>query len=494
MPSDAPAEGGVRPLWSCLALVLALTGWRVWMLALAQTDLYTDESQYWFWSTDLDFGYFSKPPLIAWIIRAATEAMGGATVFSVRLPAPLLQGLTALAVMALGARLYWPRIGAWSGAIYATLPAATVGAAVISTDTPLLLFVALALLLLLRLAERPSRLTAALLGLAIGFGFLAKYAMLYFVLGALVAALTIPRLRLPWREAAIAALVALLVASGNLVWNAMQGFITLAHTAHNANWRDDWLNPGAMLAFQGAQLGVFGPVTLVALVAAWGGAAHDWRARLLTAFSLPVLLLVTLQALRSEANANWAVFACVAGTPLAVAWLARRHRRWLRLTLGINLAVALVLPLTLLVPEHITRPSGRSVYARLLGREDLAGEIVAMAREAGAQTIITDNRGLLGDLLWATRHDPGLRVRTTPADGSPRNHYDMAIPLAPAGEGPAILIVDGATPARPAGYQEMQQIRQWTVTQPSLSGRVLTVHWLIPAARSAGSTGLSGRH
>ena len=68
-------------------------------LYLNTTDLFFDEAQYWFWSEELAFGYYSKPPLIAWIIRAATEICGRAKPASA-LPSPFLHAATALAVFA----------------------------------------------------------------------------------------------------------------------------------------------------------------------------------------------------------------------------------------------------------------------------------------------------------------------------------------------------------------------------------------------------------
>ena len=32
-------------------------------------ELSADETQYWLWSQNLSWGYFSKPPLIAWLIN-----------------------------------------------------------------------------------------------------------------------------------------------------------------------------------------------------------------------------------------------------------------------------------------------------------------------------------------------------------------------------------------------------------------------------------------
>ena len=53
----------------CLGILLAV---RLAAIHAATTDLVLDEAQYWTWSRALDFGYFSKPPMIAWVIRGAS--------------------------------------------------------------------------------------------------------------------------------------------------------------------------------------------------------------------------------------------------------------------------------------------------------------------------------------------------------------------------------------------------------------------------------------
>ena len=55
----------------CLGALLAL---RIAAIYAAKIDLVLDEAQYWTWSRELSFGYFSKPPMIAWVIRAASAA------------------------------------------------------------------------------------------------------------------------------------------------------------------------------------------------------------------------------------------------------------------------------------------------------------------------------------------------------------------------------------------------------------------------------------
>ncbi|MGB2941567.1 MAG: hypothetical protein WBB79_01895 [Candidatus Macondimonas sp.] len=70
------ANGGGRPqdhgdeptLSALLGILVALTALRIALLAASPLDLFVDEAQYWLWSTTPDFGYYSKPPVIAWVI------------------------------------------------------------------------------------------------------------------------------------------------------------------------------------------------------------------------------------------------------------------------------------------------------------------------------------------------------------------------------------------------------------------------------------------
>ena len=62
-------------------------------------DLAPDEAQYWDWSRQLDLSYYSKGPLVAYIIRASCAAFGD-TMWAVRLPALVLAaGLAAGVVL-----------------------------------------------------------------------------------------------------------------------------------------------------------------------------------------------------------------------------------------------------------------------------------------------------------------------------------------------------------------------------------------------------------
>ena len=110
--------------WTWLLIILGvLLAIRLLVLVFAETDLFFDEAQYWSWSRDLAFGCFSKPPLIGWVIRFATEVCGEAE-WCVRAPSPILYTVPFILLFFAARALYGDRVGFWSAVVFATLPAA----------------------------------------------------------------------------------------------------------------------------------------------------------------------------------------------------------------------------------------------------------------------------------------------------------------------------------------------------------------------------------
>lgn len=433
-------------VWGLAGLLLL----RLVALALNRTDLFFDEAQYWTWSLEPAFGYYSKPPLIAWLIGAST-AVCGTSEFCIRLSSPFLHTATALAIFALGARLYDTRIGALAALAFATLPGISLSAGIISTDVPLLMFWAIALFAFVALLDEPAAWwPAILLGTALGLGLNAKYAMAYFVLcTGLYIAIT-PSRRALVRDkrmwAALALGVALILP--NLIWNASNRFATFSHTADNAKWGGSLLHPDKGLEFFAAQFGVFGPILFgVLLVVAWRWRRGELesRDRLLLAFSLPIILIVTVQAFLSRAHANWAAPAYVAATVLVVASLVREaDPRWLKASFWINGAVLVALTLAVVVAGKMSLPGGSDPFARTLGWREVAtatAERLAAARARGAAfgAVITDERALTAELLYYMRHE------TTPVlawNGGlkPQDHYEMKRPFDKGSPEPVLLV------------------------------------------------------
>ena len=190
---------------AAILLTAGLTLARLVAVFRTPLELYPDEAQYWLWSRTLDFGYYSKPPMIAWTIWATTRIGGDAEAW-IRLGAPLFQGGAMLMVYLVGRRLYDSRVGLAAAALYALAPAIQLSAAVMATDAPLLFFLGLTLLAyvgLLQAAPERRALHAAGLGAALGLAFLSKYAAVYALIGLMLHAITAPEARRAWSWAAL---------------------------------------------------------------------------------------------------------------------------------------------------------------------------------------------------------------------------------------------------------------------------------------------------
>jgi 4-amino-4-deoxy-L-arabinose transferase-like glycosyltransferase len=182
-----------------VVLLLAILAVRIIALAVSHAELFFDEAQYWAWGQEPAFGYYTKPPLIAWIIGATTSLCGDAP-FCVRLPSPLMHFLTSLVIYAIATKLHSSRAGFWAALLYALMPGTSISATLMSTDVPLLLFWAIGLLAIVHHVERPSLAAGVALGAAVGLGLNAKYAMVYLPLCYAVYAVVSPKARATLRH------------------------------------------------------------------------------------------------------------------------------------------------------------------------------------------------------------------------------------------------------------------------------------------------------
>src|SRR5260370_6183533 len=381
-PGTAPAFLRLPRLHSYAAAVrvgvVAITGWRLLWLALQPAALFPDEAQYWVWSQQLALGYYSKPPLVAWLIALTTGLLGDSE-FGVRLSAPLLHAGAAIFVYAIGAWLFDRRAGFWSALAYASLPGVSVSAFVISTDAALLLFWAAALYAFIRARENGGWVWWLAVGLAAGLGLLAKYAMFYWILSALGFVLLFSAERRHLRRLLAALGRALLIYSPNFWWNWSNGFVSYLHTRDNAALNGSLLHPEALLEFFGAQFGVFGPLLFAGLilVTATPRSFAEPRGRLLAAFALPTLAMMLVVSFLSRAHANWAAPTYVSATVLVVAWaLPHGWRRVISFSIDLHL-LAIGLMFTgreTLAGFGIELPAQYDALRRLRALDDLGSQ------------------------------------------------------------------------------------------------------------------------
>lgn len=424
---------------------------RVIVLFFSDINLGPDETQYWFWSQTPAFGYFSKPPMIAWVIGMVTLIFGDSE-WAVRLAAPLLHMGTASLIFLTARSLYTDRVALWAGIVWLTLPGVSLSSMVISTDALLLFFWSAALFLFFKLinhegSENQSIVTPALLGAAIGFGFLSKYAMVYFLIS-LVLVYVFSKKTLGGKTALIASIVALAIVAPNIYWNFNHGFQTITHTAANANWQQGLVHPIQLIEFLLAQFGVFGPLTFALLIFGF----VKLRSRLqsyenlqfhnndlqLICFILPPLLIISAQAFLSRAHANWAAVAFPAASILITAWAFRASNgRILKSAVAIN-AIGAILFTTVILNFSIAdslRLSG--VIKRVRGWEAQIAEIENLSPNYDA--VMADDRELMGAIVYYGRSNVSRAVALN-SNFKIDHHYEAFHPFDPDADKTVLFI------------------------------------------------------
>ena len=435
-PLHKPAEKLAFILGGLLCL-------RLFILFVAPWGLHGDEAQYWAWSQDLAFGYYSKPPMIAWVIGATTSIFGHGE-WAVRLSAPFLHIATSIMIFLAGRRLFSAETGFWAALIYTLMPAVWLSSFIMSTDAALLLCWAIALhgWAALRDGEGWSRVLQ--LGLALGFGLLSKYAMA-FMLPVLCLAVLFDK---PSREVllgvkgfVVAGIAAILLAP-NLMWNAANDFATISHTAENANLGRDLFNPDEVLTFWVDQLGVFGllpfPMLLIALGAAFIGKLKS-PAKWLAALAALPLLTISLEALLSRANANWAVTAYIAAPILVALWAVQKRRRLNWLKWGLIAQTALVLSIGgVASSEKLTDAAGlNNSVKHLRGWPETAEQVKSRLANHDSAFIAVDNRLIFYNLNYYGTGETELAMWSQYA--SPPHHASLTAAL-PETDKPVLIL------------------------------------------------------
>ncbi len=436
MTPDRP-DMSLLPHWSDRAnrlvwlVLLGLTLARTMAVLVSPLGLGVDEAQYWLWSETPAFGYFTKPPLTAWIIGAAHWLFGHHEA-AVRLPASWLHLATAVLLWRCGDWLYGAAAGRVTALVWISLPATALGSFLISTDTPLMLTIALALLALAaaasqRLAARQAMLLA---GIALGCGLLAKYAAAYALFGVMLiwaAGRHQTKPLVTGKGLLLVIAACLLTASPNLIWNLTHDFATVRHLGDNANVTRQAGGIVAALKFLAAQAAVAGPVLFVLMLGVVPASRTDHTAGWLAWMAMPALIFMTIQAGISEANANWAM---AAYPPLAI-WLGGfltattawwRHRLG-QLGIGINMLASTVMILISAVGSLGPLTPQSDPLRRLRGWDQLARDLTPELAAHATDRIIADRRAPAALLHWHFYNQP-VTVMLFDQDGIPRNHFE----------------------------------------------------------------------
>ncbi|MEF9475448.1 MAG: glycosyltransferase family 39 protein, partial [Candidatus Mariimomonas ferrooxydans] len=349
--------------------LLALGFFRYYYILTGPIDLSPDEAHYWEWSRRLDLSYYSKGPLIAYLIAFTTRLMGD-TVFAVRFFAPILLTMSSLLIYKLTVELFpspspsesphestgRPGLPGSSGEgikemvacaaalVFQITPLFAVYGIVMTIDSPFIFFWILSLYLFWKAVNKkqntappthPSPLRGEgkgggenlgsgfwvlgsdlylwlLLGLTLGLGLLTKYTMAFFYICAFLFIVSNKEQRqwLRKKEPYLAFLISLFVFSPVIIWNANHDWVTFMHTAGQVRLSEGFsVSIKNFLEFLGSQAGVITPLLFFVVIY---GAVRNFSSRLtvhssrfLFWFWAPILGFFILKSLQAKVQANW---------------------------------------------------------------------------------------------------------------------------------------------------------------------------------------------
>jgi 4-amino-4-deoxy-L-arabinose transferase-like glycosyltransferase len=307
-------------------------------------DLSGDEAHYWDWSRRLDISYYSKGPMVAWLIRASC-ALFGDNMPAVRLPALILAVGSTILTYWLTLRLFKSdRLALGAVLLNHLVPMFVAGSVLMTIDPPFFFCWGLATCFAVKAIFDNKKWAWIAMGIAIGLGFWAKFTMLYWLVGLLIF-LSFDRqsrrlLRSPWPW--LATLIALLFAIPTLIWIHRHNYVTFRHIVKDSGEGGKaGFNPMNFAEFIGGQIGAVGPTMAAILIGAILFALRRRRENspqsramnYLLAASLPLIAVIALLSFVTKAQVNWPANSYFALLILAAYFLFTRmanHAAWRR--------------------------------------------------------------------------------------------------------------------------------------------------------------------
>lgn len=223
----------------------------------AFTELDPDEAYYWLYSTDLDWGYFDHPPMVALLIRAGTLLFPGE--LGVRFFFVLLQPLSFYFVWLLAGKPSGkPDVFTLAG-LLAAIPILGAYGFIATPDGPLLFFTALFLWLYREFLEKGGWLFTLLLGITMAALLYSKYhgvLLIFFILLSNLSLLRKPSFYL-------ASILGFILFLPHLYWQYENGFPSFLY---HLQGRDDLYKLKYTTTYLLNQLVIFSPFLFPMLI------------------------------------------------------------------------------------------------------------------------------------------------------------------------------------------------------------------------------------
>ncbi len=424
-----------RPVAIFFTVLIFLLIGRLYYISYGPLELSGDEAHYWEWSRRPDLSYYSKGPLIAYLI-GITSSIGGNTELGVRFLAPFFLFFSSIIIYRLARSLYGDsRVAVLSGILLQLVPLFSAYGVIMTIDSPFLFFWSLSLYFFNRAINSEGIGWWMALGLSTGLGMLAKYSMAFFFISGLIYLIIDKDKRGLLKKSFpyLSVIIAAIVFSPVVVWNIENNFVTMRHTAgHIGIYEGLGLRPRYFFEFIGSQIGVITPLFFVSMmVAIIGGFLKgdvSKRERFLFSFSFPILIFFLLKSLQAKVQANWALMAYHTLFIFTSSWFVGKWcelKRATKILFVSSLIFLLFISPLIHFPHLLGLPPRLDPSARLRGWEEMGkrvSEISEEMREQGHFFIVSDKYQVSSLLAFYTKGNP---VTYCVNLGRRMNQYDL---------------------------------------------------------------------
>jgi 4-amino-4-deoxy-L-arabinose transferase-like glycosyltransferase len=425
----------IKNFSSCFSLILFLSVvflLRLFLWENADLNLGFDEAQYWTWSQNLEWGYYSKPPFLAWLINSFTFLCGDSE-FCIRISSQILHSISALFV---GLTAYnfsssktKKHISFIAGSIWILVPGISLSSGFISTDVPLLFFTSIVLWSFSHIIfQKRKNIYYIIFCLALSLGFLSKYAIVYFIIALIIASVIDKNIFIRVKNSfSLLSLFFIVLGfffliSSHLYWNYNNSFITAHHTLANANISGEGNSIKNLLKFFFEQFFVFGPLTLIVLLSVlFKFKKLSIEERILIFLTFTPLILVMLQAFISRAHANWAAIGYIPATVLVALQIDKLWPKTKNIYYGI---IIIGVFLAVLIPITGKYNLGVDPFKKYRGWSNLGLDISNIYKSYPEAILVTDDRRVMAEALYYMKIKPKKWVRWN-ADGYIHDHYEL---------------------------------------------------------------------
>lgn len=411
---------------SLIILLTFISLLRILYIKYSPIDLSGDEAHYWEWSRNLDMSYYSKGPLISYIIFLGTKIFGH-TELGVRFFAVFFSFFSSLLMYEITYLLTKNEKSSFlSGLSIQILPFFSYLGILMTIDSPFLYFWLLSLFIICRIAvldQYDELKNWFFLGITIGLGMLAKYTMVFFYPSLFLFIFLEKKFSLFKKPGIyLCILVSLIIFLSVLIWNDLYGWVTLKHTAYHARIAKGFtISIYDFYQFLLSQIGLLTPFIFGLMIYSFLK-IKGFQRNFTLSFFIVIFLFFTLKSIQGKVEANWPLVAYTSGIICLNSFLINKKYKFLFYSYLIGGIITFSGYLTpfLNLPEELN-PS-----FRILGWQDLGKKVTYLRNtmENPDKTIIfTDDYQLSSLVSFYTKDNPF--VFCVNFTGRRMNQYDI---------------------------------------------------------------------